>query len=163
MTNKDNVQPNVQRIEERQNRFRCHVAVALLLIQEGQVLLMKRANTGFGDGLYGLPGGSLDGNEPIKSALIREAKEELDIIIEPDALELASCLHVAPHFRTPNEVFLFGFTAKNFTGTLQNKEPHKCDEIRFFPLIQLPDNILEGSKKLIENMQLQVNFSELHW
>jgi 8-oxo-dGTP diphosphatase len=152
-----------KKVEERKDRFRCYVAAALLLVQEGQILLMKRANTGFGDGLYGLPGGSLDGNEPIKSALAREAQEELGIHIEIDALELASCLHVAPHFRTPNEVLLFGFTVKKFTGVLQNKEPHKCDEIRFFPLTQLPDTILEGSRKLIENMQSHTNFSELHW
>lgn len=157
MTNEKKVQP------EHQNRFRCYVACALLLVQEGKVLLMKRANTGFGDGLYGLPGGSIDGNEPIKSALVREVQEELGISIEPDALELASVLHVAPHFRTPNEVFLFGFTTKKFTGSIQNKEPHKCDDIRFFPITQLPETILEGSKKLIENMQAHSNFSELHW
>lgn len=153
----------MQKNENPKNRFKCYVAVALLLVQDGKVLLMKRANTGFGDGLYGLPGGCIDGNEPMKNALVREAKEELDILLAPETLELSSVLHVAPHFRTPNEVLLFGFISNKFSGKLQNKEPDKCDELRFFPLSELPENILEGSKKLIENMQSQVNFSELHW
>lgn len=144
-------------------RFRALVAAALLLVEKDQVLLMKRANTGFGDGLYGLPGGSIDGNEPIKKALVREAFEELGIHILPEDLTLSSVLHVAPHFRTPQEVFLFGFLATKYQGAIQNKEPHKCAEVTFFPLHALPTNILEGSHTIIQNMQNNHNFSELHW
>ena len=147
----------------KKERFRSLVAAALLLIKNNEVLLMQRANTGFGDGFWGLPGGSIDGNEPIKSALAREAFEELDITIDPSNLTLSSVLHVAPHFRTKEEVFLFGFSSPSFTGEIKNKEPHKCSDIAFFPIDALPKNILEGSFTLIQNLSSHNNFSELHW
>lgn len=144
-------------------RFKAVVAVSLLLIQNKKVLLMRRQNTGFGDGLYGLPGGSIEGNEPIKTALIREAKEELGITIFDKDLSLSSVLHIAPHFRTASEVFLFGFQCEQFQGTFENKEPDKCDDLSFFFLDQLPENTLEGTKQLITNVINGSHFSELHW
>jgi ADP-ribose pyrophosphatase YjhB (NUDIX family) len=135
----------------------------LLIIRKKQVLLMRRINTGFGDGLWGLPGGGLDGGEPIKEAVIREASEELGIHLARRDLEFTSCLHVAPHFRTPVEMLLFNFRAKKYRGHLCNKEPHKCSEIRFFPLTSLPHDILEGSHLAIQNYLSHTPFSELHW
>ncbi len=150
-------------VRMKKERFKATVAAALLLIQNGKILLMRRANTGFGDGLYGLPGGSIEGNEPIKTALIRESNEELGITLLDEDVLFSSVLHIAPHFRTPSEVFLFGFRCEKFQGTVENKEPDKCDDLSFFLLDQLPENILEGSKQMIFNLLSGSHFSELHW
>jgi len=143
--------------------FRCGAAVMLLIIRGGRVLLMRRSNTDFGDGFWGLPGGGLDGGEPIKEAIIREASEELGIEMKRDALEFTSCIHVAPHFRTPEEMLLFCFRAKKYRGHIVNKEPHKCTEIKFFPLAALPHDTLEGSRLAVHNYLKREPFSELHW
>ena len=44
-------------------RFKLIVDVHLLLIKDGKIVLLKRANTGYEDGKYGLIAGHADGNE----------------------------------------------------------------------------------------------------
>lgn len=44
-------------------RYKFISAVYLLLIKENQILLLKRANTGYEDGNYSLVAGHIDGNE----------------------------------------------------------------------------------------------------
>lgn len=147
----------------KKERFRSLACTVLILIQEGKVLLMKRANTGFGDGLYALPGGGIDGNEPLKSALCREAYEELGITVVPDDLEFSSVLHTGPYERNKYECIIFCFKVKKFSGTLLNAEPDKCDELRFFPLDELPENMLDASRACLHNMTNKIPFEELYW
>lgn len=69
-------------------RFKLIGAVHLFLIRNQQVLLLRRFNTGYEDGNYSVPAGHLDGGEQIKTAAIREAKEECGIRIAPEDLEV---------------------------------------------------------------------------
>jgi 8-oxo-dGTP pyrophosphatase MutT (NUDIX family) len=55
-------------------RFEMPVAVHLFLIEENKILLLRRFNTGYEDGNYSLIAGHLDGNEDVKSAMIREVR-----------------------------------------------------------------------------------------
>ena len=50
------------------------------LIQQGKVLIARR-NYGSSKGMYEFPGGKVEKNETKEEALIREMKEELDIVI----------------------------------------------------------------------------------
>jgi 8-oxo-dGTP diphosphatase len=147
----------------KKERFRPLVAVVLLLIQKGQVLLMKRANSGFGDGLYALPGGGMDGDEPLRNALIREAKEELGIDISPADLEFVTVLHTGRYEKNKYEALVFCFKTDKFSGKLVNNEPHKCDDLRFFPLDALPENMLDSSIEALQNLNKNIPFQELHW
>jgi len=147
----------------KKETFRIYCATGLFLIIDGKLLLMKRQNTGFGDGWWAIPGGSIDGGEPMKEALIREAKEELGITLDPADVTYASSVHIAPHFRTPREVLLFCFHASRYSGTLTNMEPDKCEEIRFFDLDNLPENRLEGGALALDNFFKGIPFAEMHW
>ncbi len=62
----------------KEERYKFICAVYLLLIKENQILLLKRANTGYEDGKYSLVSGHMDGNETIKQAMIRESKKKLE-------------------------------------------------------------------------------------
>ena len=53
--------------------------VHVLLEQDGCVLLMRRAGTGFFDGLYSLPGGHVEEGETLRATAVREMREELGI------------------------------------------------------------------------------------
>ena len=64
------------------DRYKYICAVYLILIKGNQILLLKRVNTGYEDGKYSLVAGHMDGNETIKQAMIREAREEAGIAIE---------------------------------------------------------------------------------
>ena len=64
------------------------LAVNLVVSKDDKVLLMRRYNTGWNDGMYALMGGHVEDSENIFDAAIREAKEELDVQIELQELLL---------------------------------------------------------------------------
>ena len=68
-------------------------AVYLVLQSGNEVLLSKRFNTGYADGMYSLPAGHVDIGESAIQAMVREAKEEIDITILPEDLVLKKILH----------------------------------------------------------------------
>ncbi len=53
------------------NRFSLIPEVHLILESNGQLLLLKRANTGYEDGNYSLVAGHIDGNESAREAMVR--------------------------------------------------------------------------------------------
>jgi len=74
-------------------RFKVVPAVYVIFQREGKVLLLKRANTGYMDGLYSLPAGHVDGDEPAVLAAVREAQEEVAVTLTRDSLRLAHVMH----------------------------------------------------------------------
>jgi 8-oxo-dGTP diphosphatase len=121
-------------------RYRPHVGVHLVLAADSQVLLLRRANTGFADGTWSVPGGCLDDGETLPAAAAREAREELGVRIEPANLAFAHlCHHADPDGQARVGVF---FAAKQWTGDPANAEPHKCSEIGWHPLGSLPGDIV---------------------
>jgi 8-oxo-dGTP diphosphatase len=63
------------------------------------VLLLIRANTGYMDGHASLPAGHVEPGEPADAAAVREAKEEIGVVVAPADV---SFVHVM-HRRTPGE------------------------------------------------------------
>ncbi|MFD1535644.1 NUDIX hydrolase [Nonomuraea guangzhouensis] len=122
--------------ESRPDRFRAIVDVHVMLVRDGTVLLGKRANTGYGDGQWHLPSGHLEPGESVVGAAVREAREEVGVTIRPDDLEFAHVMH-----RAPDRVGLF-FVARKWAGEPYNAEPHKCAELAWRPLGELPDDTI---------------------
>lgn len=120
-------------------RYRPHVGVHLILTTGGKVLLLRRANTGFADGSWSVPGGCLDDGETLTAAAAREAREareEVGITIDLADLTFAHlCHHADPDGQSRIGVF---FTAQRWTGEPVNAEPGKCSEIRWHHLDSLP-------------------------
>lgn len=59
-----------------------HVAVGVVLNSHNEVLIALRAKQAHQGGLWEFPGGKVEVDETIQQALVRELKEELDIIAE---------------------------------------------------------------------------------
>jgi 8-oxo-dGTP diphosphatase len=57
------------------NRFTLPCTVPLLLVRDNKILLLRRYNTGWQDGNYGVPAGHIDGGESLTDAIIRDAIE----------------------------------------------------------------------------------------
>ena len=52
-----------------------HLTVSLIIFKDNKVLLMRRCNTEYMNGMYSLVGGHVEENESLKQAIIRESKE----------------------------------------------------------------------------------------
>ncbi|MDY0013062.1 MAG: NUDIX domain-containing protein [Rhodocyclaceae bacterium] len=112
------------------------VGVHVVLEQEGAVLLMRRAGTGFFDGLYSLPGGHVEPGESIRQAARRETEEEIGVTL---ALADLECLGVVHRLSDTNRIDFF-LAARAWDGVPTLREPHKCDHLAWFPREALPHN-----------------------
>ena len=75
------------------------VAAAALLDSSGRVLITQRPAHKQLGGLWEFPGGKVELGEAPEQALVRELKEELDLTVEPDALDpFAFASHASPEF-----------------------------------------------------------------
>ncbi len=138
------------------DRFTLRVAVHTILIKDNQILLIRRFNTGWRDGHYGLPAGHCDGQETILEAAIREAKEEVGLNLKPEDMEIAHIVHQIKKV----EYIDFYFLARKWQGEPKICEPDKCDEIGWFALDNLPDNLIIQVQEAIGNFQKGLLYSE---
>ncbi len=114
------------------------LAAQVLLRRGNQTLLLKRQNTGYEDGNYGLPAGHIEFGETVKSAAIREAKEEIGVDIEESDLEVVGVMH-----RIKNVTYVdFFMTCHRWSGEISNREPEKCSELLWTELDDLPPNMV---------------------
>src|SRR5262245_57976567 len=75
------------------------VAAAGLLDSTGRLLITQRPAHKQLGGLWEFPGGKVEMGEAPEHALVRELKEELDLTVEPDALDpFAFASHAYPEF-----------------------------------------------------------------
>jgi 8-oxo-dGTP diphosphatase len=119
-------------------RLRVPVAVHIFLARGNDVLLLRRCNTGYEDGNFSVPAGHLDGNETVIEAGIREAQEEIGVLIAPDELHIVQVMH---RFAEEERIDYF-LTANRWSGQLANMEPEKCDLLEWFPDDGLPENTI---------------------
>jgi ADP-ribose pyrophosphatase YjhB (NUDIX family) len=125
-------------------------AVYVFLVRDGEVLLTRRFQTGFEDGRYSTIAGHLDGDESVRAAAVREAREEAGVEIAPDDLEPIGVMHRnAPEPR--HERVDFFFVARRWRGEPRNLEPEKCDHVGWFRLDALPDSTIGYVRRALEN------------
>jgi len=141
--------------------YRPPVGVHLILARDGKVLLLRRANTGFADGSWSLPGGSLEDGEPLPAAAAREAREETGIAIGPHDLAFAHlCHHADPDGLARLGVF---FTARRWTGEPVNAEPHLCSELAWHHLDDLPGDTVSYIRAALLAHRTGTTFSLHSW
>ena len=132
-------------------------AVYLFLTEADKILLQRRFNTGYEDGKYSIVAGHKEENETPKEALLREVKEETGIILRCEDLEVA---HIMFRKIPKNERIDIFIKAKKWSGEIKNMEPDKCDDLRWFKIDDLPENMIYYVKIAIENIQNKVFYSE---
>ncbi len=137
-------------------KFTLRSAVYLILIDSGKVLLLRRFNTGWEDGKYTLIAGHLDGNETVAETMSREAREEAGLEINSTDLKVVHTMHR----KSDREYIDFFLTINKWQGTPEIKEENKCDDVQWFPLNGLPENILPHVKTALENYSKGITFSE---
>jgi 8-oxo-dGTP diphosphatase len=144
-------------------RYRLIAAVYLILIRDGKILLSRRFNTGFKDGSYSLPAGHLEIGEKVKDGMIREAQEEIAVILEAEDLKVVHTMLRKKEEGEDDDRIDFFLTAENFAGEPKNMEPEKCGDLSWFPIEDLPPNALPYIRQAIDAVRRGQTFSEFGW
>lgn len=142
------------------DRFKLIPTVYLLLRQGDEVLLLRRANTGYQDGKYGLVAGHLDGDELATTGMVREAKEEAGITVEAKDLKFVHVCHRLRRDSPGQERLDLFFETSKWTGEIVIGEPEKCDDLAWFALDTLPNNMIPLVRQVIADINQGNAFSE---
>jgi len=131
----------------------------LMLIRDGKILLSRRFQTGYEDGKYSLPAGHIEEGETLTAGTCREIREEIGITLKPSDLQLVHVMH-----RKQNDIRMdFFFTTDKKGLVPKNMEPHRSDDLSWFPLNKLPTNTIPYIRAAIENYRKNIFYSEFGW
>ena len=131
----------------------------LILIRRGKILMLRRFNTGYSDGWYSLPAGHVDDGESLYQNMCREAHEEVGLQLAPKDISLVHVMH-----RKSNDIRMdFFFTTPKSGLRPKNTEPHKADDVAWFPLSKLPSNTVPYIRAAIEKYRKKIFYSEFGW
>jgi 8-oxo-dGTP diphosphatase len=117
----------------------------IVVNNEGHILLGLRKNI-FGDGTWGLPGGHVELGERLDAAALRELKEETGLAANLDDLMF---VRIANQPRSKEHYLQTCFVLTKYEGEPTNREPDKCDELKWFNPNDLPENIFEPHMSLL--------------
>jgi len=143
-------------------RDKTRVAVYLVALREQKILLAKRKNTVHMDGYWSLIAGHAYEGESCTQAMIREAKEECDLVLTSNCLQLIGAMH---HYSPPFDYINFIFTVDlKEDQQLKNLEPDKCAVLEFYSIANLPSPMTDYILEIIEkSMSGKRWISEFGW
>lgn len=131
------------------------IGAGAIIINDGKILLAKRKGS-HNSGKWGSFGGHVKfGETPIEAAK-REAKEELGI--EIDNFTFATCMNLIIEDRHFLDI---SFIAELISGEPKIQEPHRIEEIRWFPLDDLPIPLFEPVRVVLESLKTGKNYFEI--
>ena len=140
------------------------VAADLILIKDGKVLLQRRANTGWNDGKWNLAGGHIEDEETLQECIIREAKEELGIVIEHEDVNLVHCIQ----YKSNRLTMQFYLICSKWKGTpsIQPEQEngqvvYKADKLEWFDIDNLPDDLIPTARQALDAVIRNQSFSSM--
>lgn len=172
-------QPLTDQTAGHNRHFQLIVDVHLLLLSDGDLLLGRRANTGYGDGAYEPPSGRLAERETLVEAAVRVAAAQVGIEIDPAKVSLAHVLHdvsgqgrmaffltadgwegaagtVLPNAVLPNAVLP---NAVLPSPAPRNQGTRSYSDFGCFPLTELPANMIDRARVAVRNFAAGARFS----
>ena len=137
------------------------VDVHLILRRGGELLLSRRAGTGYADGLLHAPSGHVEDGEDVREAMVREAAEEIGLVLRPNQLRVALVMQHRGPAGAPRIGWFFEAWLEPGQEPV-NAEPSKCAEIGWYALEELPEDMVAYCRAGLEAYLTQERFV-LHW
>jgi len=144
------------------DRYKIPIAVHLVAFQKGKALLLRRFNTGYRDGYYSVPSGHIDGKESLTQAALRETLEEIGIKLKPNHIKMVHTQHVGLRENNKEYLMLY-FTTNHKLDDAKIMEKDKCDDLRWFPLNNLPVKMVPYVREAIKQIRHKTIYSETAW
>jgi len=138
---------------------RPHVGVKVFLFKDEKILIGKRKNS-FGEGLYSLPGGHLEGGEEFLDACKREVLEETGIKI--DEIGEFCSINDIQEGDDKHYVILYFIAQWKQGQEPKNMEPEKCEGWEWHDAFNLPEPLYPALKKVIDAYCIQRDDCEGH-
>jgi ADP-ribose pyrophosphatase YjhB (NUDIX family) len=153
-------QPLAAETARHSRHFQLIVDIHLLLVANGDLLLGRRANTGYGDGAYEPPSGRLAERETLVEAAVRVAADQMGIALDPARVSLAHVLHdVSGAGR-----MAFFLTADGWADEACQVPPvvqvtRSYSDFGWYPLTELPANMIDRARVAVRNYAAGARFS----
>jgi len=152
------MQPLAADAARHSRHFQLIVDIHLLLVSGGDLLLGRRANTGYGDGAYEPPSGRLAERETLVEAVVRVAAAQVGVALDPARMSLAHVLHdVSGAGR-----MAFFLTADGWDGDTSPVPlagAGSYSDFGWYPLTDLPANMIDRARVAVRNYAAGARFS----
>ena len=144
----------------RHNRhFQLIVDVHLLLVSNGDLLLGRRANTGYGDGAFEPPSGRLAERETLVEAAVRVAADQMGVALDPARVSLAHVLHdVSGAGRMAFFLAADGW-ADGACPVPPAEGARSYSDFGWYPLTDLPANMIDRARVAVRHYAAGACFS----
>ncbi|WP_370942261.1 NUDIX domain-containing protein [Amycolatopsis sp. cg5] len=144
------------------SRYSSPIGVCVLVQRDdGALLLLERAGTGYADGSLSTPGGHVEQGESFVEAAVREVREEVDVLVEPHMLRFAHVMHQRDA-DAQARVIVF-FEALHWSGEPTNREPELCAGLHWAKPDTLPSMVIPCVADAITMAQAGQPFSLRGW
>ena len=130
-------------------------AVHMIICKENKILVQKRKGSKLWPGYYALPAGHIDENENQYDALVREAQEELGIIIDPEKIINSYVVLRRNFFEIDGkqlEPYIdYYYDIVEFSGEPKIMEENKCDELIWVDINNLPEPFVNYQGEFLDD------------
>jgi 8-oxo-dGTP diphosphatase len=153
------MQPLAADTARHSRHFQLIVDVHLLLVSNGDLLLGRRANTGYGDGAFEPPSGRLAERETLVEAAVRVGAAQMGIALDPARVSLAHVLHdVSGAGRMAFFLTLDGW-ADEACPLPPVQGTRSYSDFGWYPLTGLPANMIDRARVAVRNYAAGAHFS----
>lgn len=144
---------------------RPYIACFAILRRGNEIAMVKRKNTGWMDGYYGLPAGKVEYGETYTQGAVREVKEEAGVEVRQEDLLYIHTVHrhseqLDGKFQDWIDVY---FEVKQWEGEPYNAEEEKAESLDWLDFNNLPDNIVPPVRDALVRIHEGKKYSEYGW
>ena len=126
---------------------------------KNEILFQRRQGTKLWPGFLALPAGHIDEGENVYDALVREAKEELNITISIE--NIIDTFVVNRRNKSIPPYYDVYFEIDSYIGDIIINEPEKCSELKWIKVEDLPDDVIDFEKVALLNNKKGIKFSTI--
>ena len=130
----------------------------MIICKDNKILVQKRKGSKLWPGYYALPAGHIDKGENQYDALIREAQEELGIVINLKKIINSYVVLRRNYFEINGKVLEpyidYYFEIEEYEGIPKIIEEDRCDELIWVDINNLPEPFINYEGDFLENKKI---------